>query len=110
MFKIHNLNLNTAPTPLESLGGLACRIYDPALPQYRPTLCVLNYGVGRSNELNAPLTVTDGFATVSAPEFEQVNYVELGGDIYTEAEDLTAPLPGEYVYNPYTEILTIRIY
>lgn len=70
----------------------------------------MDYGSGRSVDLNAPLIIDNGYATISAPEFAQVDYVEIGGDIYTEAENYTELLPGEYVYNAQTEILTIRIY
>jgi len=110
LFKIHNLNLRTEPTPLQSLGAIACKVFNPILPQHRARLCILDYGNGRAIEQNTPLAITNGFATISAPEFARVDYVEIGGDIYTEAEDYTELLPGEYVYNANTEILTIRIY
>lgn len=109
MIRIHNPNLKTEPTPLESLGALACRVYDPAIPKYRATLCKIDYG-GRSAEVNTPLETTNGFTTIKVADFAQVEYVEIGGSIYTEAEDFTAMLPGEYFYNPYTQFLTIRVY
>jgi hypothetical protein len=110
LFKIHNLNLRTEPTPLQSLGAIVCRVRNPILPQHRARLCILDYGSGRSIEQSTPLVIDNGYATISAPEFAQVNYVEIGGNIYQVAEDYTNLLPGEYVYNPQTEILTIRIY
>lgn len=73
-------------------------------------MCILDYGSGLEIEQITPLTITDGFATISAPEFSQVDYVEIGGDIYTEAEDYTDLQPGEYIYDASTEILTIRVY
>jgi len=45
-----------------------------------------------------------------APEFAKVDYIEIGGDVYTEAEDYTALLPGEYIYNAQAEVLVIRVY
>ena len=62
-------------------------------------------------ELNVPLVIENGFATISAP-FAQVDYVEIGGQVYQEAEDYTDLRPGEYIYNPnpYSETLTIRVY
>jgi len=110
LFTIYNQNLKTEPTPLQSLGAIACRVFNPILPQRRAKLCVLDYGVGSAIELNAPLVINNGFATLSAPEFAKVDYIEIGGDVYTEAEDYTALLPGEYVYNSQIEILTIRVY
>jgi hypothetical protein len=110
LFKIHNPNLRTEPTPFQSLGAIVCRVFNPILPQHRARLCVLGYGVGRAIELNAPLVVDNGFATIPVSEFARVDYVEIGGDIYAEAEDYTELLPGEYVYNAQTEMLTIRIY
>lgn len=110
MFKIHNLNLRTEPTPLQSLGAIVCRVRNPILPQHRARLCILDYGSGGSVGLNASLVVNNGYATITAPEFSRVDYVEIGGDIYTEAEDYTALLPREYVYNPQTEVLVIRVY
>lgn len=110
MFKIYNKKLKTEPTPLQSLGAIVCQVRNPILPQHRATLCILDYGSGSSVDLNAPLSVNNGYATISAPEFSRVDYVEIGGDIYTEAEDYTELLPGEYVYNAQTEMLTIRIY
>jgi hypothetical protein len=110
LFKIHNLNLKTEPTPFQSLGATVCRVFNPILPQHRAKLCVLDYGVGRVIELNAPLVVNNGFATIPVSEFARVDYVEIGGDIYTEAEAYTELLPGEYVYNAQTQILTIKIY
>lgn len=47
---------------------------------------------------------------MSVPEFARVDYIEIGGDVYTEAEDYTALLPGEYVYNSQIEVLIIRVY
>ena len=85
-------------------------MFNPILPQHRARLCILDYGSGREIEQNTPLVVINGFATISAPEFARVDYVEIGGDIYTEAEDYTELLPGEYVYNPQTEVLVIRAY
>jgi hypothetical protein len=110
LFIIYNRKLKTEPTPLQSLGAIACRVFNPILPQRRANLCVLDYGVGSAIELNAPLVINNGFATMSAPEFARVDYLEIGGDVYTEAEDYTAPLPGEYVYNAQTEVLVIRVY
>lgn len=110
LFTIYNQNLKTEPTPLQSLGAIACRVFNPILPQYRAKLCVLDYGVGSAIELSAPLVIQNGFATLSVPEFARVDYLEIGGDIYTEAEDYTALLPGEYVYNAQTEVLIIRVY
>jgi hypothetical protein len=110
LFKIRNLKLRTEPTPFQSLGATVCRVFNPILPQYRARLCVLNYGNGRAIELNAPLVINNGFATMPVSEFARVDYVEIGGDIYTEAKDYTQLLPGEYIYNAQTEILTIRIY
>lgn len=110
LFKIHNLNLRTEPTPLQSLGAIVCRVRNPILPQHRARLFILDYGSGQSIDLKAPLVVNNGYATISAPEFSRVDYVEIGGNIYTEAEDYTELLPGEYVYNANTEVLTIRIY
>ena len=92
------------------MGAIVCRVFDPILPQHRARLCVLNYASGRSVELNAPLVVDNGFATIPVSEFARVDYVEIGGDIYTEAEDYTDLQPGEYVYDANTEMLTIRIY
>lgn len=108
MIRIYNPKLKIEPTPLESLGALTCQIYDPALPQYRALLGKINYG-GRS-VVSASLVTTDGFVAINMPEFSQVQYVEIGGSLYTEAEDYTALLPGEYVYNSFTETLTIRVY
>lgn len=110
MFKIHNLKLKTEPTPLQSLGAIVCQVRNPILPQHRAQLCILDYGSGLSIDLKAPLVIDNGYATIIAPEFSRVDYVEIGGDVYTEAEDYTELLPGEYVYNPQTEVLTIRIY
>lgn len=110
MFTIYNQNLKIEPIPLQSLGAIVCKVFNPILPQHRARLCILDYGSGRSVDLNAPLIIDNGYATISAPEFAQVDYVEIGGDIYTEAENYTELLPGEYVYNAQTEILTIRIY
>lgn len=87
-----------------------CQVFNPILPQHRATLCILDYGSGLATEQNTPLAVVDGFATISTPEFSRVDYVEIGGNIYTEAEDYTELLPGEYVYNANTEVLTIRVY
>jgi hypothetical protein len=70
----------------------------------------LDYGVGSAIELNAPLVINNGFATMLAPEFAKVDYIEIGGDVYTEAEDYTALLPGEYIYNAQSEVLVIRVY
>ena len=109
LFKIHNLNLKIQPTPLQSLGAIVCKVFNPILPQRRAKLCILDYGVGSAIELNAPLIVQNGFATMSAPEFARVDYLEIGGDVYTEAKDYTALLPGEYVYNAQTEMLVIRV-
>ncbi len=92
------------------MGAIVCRVFNPILPQHRARLCILDYGSGRAIDLNAPLIIDNGFATISAPEFARVDYVEIGGDIYTEAEDYTELLPGEYVYNAQIEVLTIRIY
>jgi hypothetical protein len=92
------------------LGGIACRVFNPILPQHRANLCVLDYGVGSAIELNVPLAINNGFATLSAPEFAKVDYIEIGGDVYTEAEDYTALLPGEYIYNAQSEVLVIRVY
>lgn len=92
------------------MGAIVCRVFDPILPQHRARLCILDYGSGRAIEQNIPLAIINGFATISAPELARVDYVEIGGDIYTEAEDYTELLPGEYVYNTNTEILTIRVY
>jgi hypothetical protein len=110
LFKIRNLKLKTEPTPFQSLGAIVCRVFNPILPQQRARLCVLDYGSGRATELNAPLVVENGFATIPVSEFARVDYVEIGGAIYTEAEDYTELLPGEYIYNAQTEILIIRIY
>jgi hypothetical protein len=110
LFIIYNRKLKTEPTPLQSLGAIACRVFNPILPQRRANLCVLDYGVGSAIELNAPLVINNGFVTLSAPEFARVDYLEIGGDVYTEAEDYTALLPGEYVYNAQTEVLVIRVY
>lgn len=110
MFTIYNRNLRTEPTQLQSLGAISCRVFNPILPQHRANLCILDYGVGSAIELNAPLIINNGFATMSVPEFAKVDYIEIGGDVYTEAEDYTALLPGEYIYNSQTEILTIRVY
>lgn len=92
------------------MGATVCRVFNPILPQHRATLCILDYGSGRSVEQTFPLLINNGFATFSAPELGQVDYVEIGGDVYTEAEDYINLLPGEYVYDPTSEILTIRIY
>lgn len=70
----------------------------------------MDYGVGSAIELNAPLVINNGFATMLAPEFAKVDYIEIGGDVYTEAEDYTALLPGEYIYNAQAEVLVIRVY
>lgn len=92
------------------MGAIACRVFNPILPQRRAKLCVLDYGDGSAIELNAPLVINNGFASVSAPEFAKVDYIEIGGDVYTEAEDYTSLLPGEYVYNAQSEVLVIRVY
>lgn len=92
------------------MGAIACRVFDLILPQHRANLCVLDYRVGNAIELNAPLVINNGFATMSAPEFAKVDYLEIGGDVYTEAEDYTALLPGEYIYNAQLEVLVIRVY
>ena len=110
LFKIHNLNLKIEPTPLQSLGAIVCKVFNPILPQRRAKLCVLDYGVGQTLALNSALAIQDGFATIPAPEFARVDYVEIGGDVYTEAEDYTALLPGEYIYNADAETLVIRVY
>lgn len=110
MFTIYNQKLKTDPTPLQSLGAIACRVFNPILSQHRANLCALDYGVGNAIELNAPLVINNGFATMSVPEFARVDYIEIGGDVYTEAEDYTALLPGEYVYNSQIEVLIIRVY
>jgi len=110
LFTIYNRKLKTEPTPFQSLGAIVCRVFNPILPQHRARLCILDYGSGQAIEQNTPLVVNNGFATISAPEFSRVDYVEIGGDVYQEAEDYTELLPGEYVYNAQTEILTIRIY
>lgn len=110
LFTIYNLNLKIEPTPLQSLGAIVCKVFNPILPQRRAKLCVLDYGVGQTLALNSALAIQDGFATIAAPEFARVDYVEIGGDVYLEAQDYTALLPGEYVYNADTETLIIRIY
>lgn len=92
------------------MGAIACRVFNPILPQYRAKLCILDYGAGQAIELNAALVVENGFSTMFVSELARVDYVEIGGDIYTEAEDYTALLPGEYVYNAHTEVLVIRVY
>ena len=110
MFTIYNQKLKPEPTPLQSLGAIVCRVFNPILPQHRARLCILDYGSGRSVEQVSPLATVNGFATINVPEFEQVNYIEIGGNVYQEAEDYTDLQPGEYLYNTYTETLTIRIY
>lgn len=92
------------------MGAIVCRVFNPILPQHRARLCILDYGSGRAIELNAPLVIQNGFTTIPVLEFARVDYVEIGGDIYTEAEDYTDLQPGEYVYDAQGEILTIRIY
>ena len=110
LFTIYNLSLKIEPTPLQSLGAIVCKVFNPILPQRRAKLCVLDYGVGSAIALNSALAIQDGFAIIPAPEFARVDYVEIGGDVYSEAQDYTALLSGEYVYNADTETLIIRVY